>query len=187
VHWAGRTQAYVTPVGRNEVGVAFVSADPAVRADDCLSLFPVLQKRLAGAAVIGRGQGGTSITLRVPCVVRSHGSQGVALIGEASGCVDAITGEGMTLLFRQALALGAALRTGDLEPYQQEHRRILRRARFMSRMLLLLSEHPRWRSQVFRGFAAQPRVFESLLGMHIGEWPRFFGAGQETRLLSGSH
>ena len=184
VHWAGRTQAYVTPVGWNEVGVAFVSADPSVRPDACLHFFPELQARLAGAAVIGRTQGGTSMMLHVPRVVRS---QGVALIGEASGSVDAITGEGMTLLFRQALALGDALRTGNLQHYQREHRRILRRARFMSRMLLLLSEHPGWRGQVFRAFAAQPRVFESLLGMHIGEWPRVFGAGKETRLLKGSN
>jgi flavin-dependent dehydrogenase len=48
----------------------------------------------------------------------------VALVGDASGSVDAITGEGLCLLFQQAVALAAALEAGDLALYQAEHRRI---------------------------------------------------------------
>lgn len=173
VHWSGRTQAYVTPVSASEVGVAFLSSDPHFRPDTALDGFPSLRDRLAGKAVIGRTQGGTSIVLRLPRVVNGT----VALIGEASGSVDAITGEGLTLLFRQAIALGAALKAGRLLQYQQEHRRILRRARLMSSLLLGLGEYPRWRSRVFQAFCAEPRAFQNLLAVHIGERPRLFGEG----------
>jgi flavin-dependent dehydrogenase len=182
VHWAGRTQAYVTPVGPGEVGVAFLSSDPEIRIDSCLELFPALQERLAGAPVTGKTQGGTSIVLRLPRVISRDA--GVALIGEASGSVDAITGEGMTLLFRQALALGAALRADDLLQYQGEHRRILRRARVMSRLLISLSEFPRWRHRVFRAFSAEPGAFQDLLAVHVGERPRILGTGGCARLCA---
>ena len=37
---------------------------------------------------------------------------GLALLGDASGSVDAVTGEGMCLAFKQADALAQALRAG---------------------------------------------------------------------------
>jgi len=52
--------------------------------------------------------------------------------------VDAITGEGLGLSFRQGLALADALEAGDLEKYQSAHRWLARRPHFMSRLLLLL-------------------------------------------------
>ena len=177
VYWSGGTQAYVTPVGPQEVGVAFISKDSTVRTDDCLHLFPELRERLAGVATIGRVQGSTSISLRLPRVVSRDGASGTALVGEASGSVDAITGEGITLLLRQAIALADAMRAGDLGRYQREHPRILRRARFMSQMLLSLSEFPQLRGRVFRAFADEPAAFENLLAMHVGQRPRLFGPG----------
>jgi flavin-dependent dehydrogenase len=178
VYWSGRTQAYVTPVGPGEVGVAFISADPAVRPDACLDLFPLLRARLEGAEIIGKAQGATSVMLRIPRVVQGN----VALIGEASGSVDAITGEGLSLLFREAIALGSALRAGDLCSYKRQHVRILRRARVMSRLLLSLSEFPRWRGRVFRAFDAEPLAFQNLLSLHVGERLRLFGDGGCSRL-----
>lgn len=47
---------------------------------------------------------------------------------------DAITGEGLGLSFRQAIALADALETGDLEKYQSAHRRLARRPHLMSRL-----------------------------------------------------
>ena len=173
VHWAGHTQAYVTPVSASEIGVACLSSDPDFRPDAALNEFPELRDRLADRPVLGKTQGGTSIVLRLPKVL---GDQ-VALIGEASGSVDAITGEGLTLLFRQAIALGGALRSGRLEEYQQEHRRIMRRARLMSSLLLGLGRFPRWRTRVFQAFSAEPRAFQNLLAVHIGKQPRIFGKG----------
>ena len=52
------------------------------------------------------------------------------------GAVDAITGEGMALAFRQAEALARAMVAEDLEGYEVEHRRIMRLPRVMSSALL---------------------------------------------------
>jgi flavin-dependent dehydrogenase len=40
-----------------------------------------------------------------------------ALVGDASGSVDAVTGEGLCLAFRQAAALAEALASGDVAAY----------------------------------------------------------------------
>lgn len=180
VHWAGSVQAYVTPVAGDEVSVAVISRARQVRAQESLDLFPVLRARLAAAARVSREQGAASMMLRLPRVVAGD----TILIGEASGSVDAITGEGLSLVFRQALALGDALRSGDLDAYQKEHRRILWRSRWMARMLLSLSEQPRWRSRVFAAFVREPRAFENLLNMHVGSRPKIFGAGGCTDLCA---
>jgi flavin-dependent dehydrogenase len=183
VYWAGNAQAYITPVGNREVSVALVSTEMRHRFDDLLALFPRLNRRLRGAEVLGKQRGGTSLSFRLPRVVRGR----VLLVGESSGCVDSITGEGLTLLFRQGLALGQALGQDRPDAYEAMHRNIMRRARLMSRLLLLLSEHPRWRARVFRAFSAEPLAFENLLQTHTGGMPRIFGAGGclslGTRLL----
>ena len=68
--------------------------------------------------------GAVSVTRKLPLVWREN----LALIGEASGSVDAITGEGLTVAFQQALALAEALAAGDLQLYQAAHRRIVEAA-----------------------------------------------------------
>lgn len=180
VHWAGNVQAYVTPVGPEAVSVAVICKTRQVRAEEALRLFPVLNERLAMSPTISREQGATSMMLRLPRVI----ANGVALIGEASGSVDAITGEGLSLVFREALALGEALRLGDLRHYQRAHESILRRSRWMARLLLSLSEFPTWRSRIFQALAAEPRAFQNLLGMHVGGRPKVFGAGGCSSLVA---
>ncbi len=51
-------------------------------------------------------------------------SGNIALIGDASGSVDAITGEGLALCFRQALELAGALKAEDLALYERAHARL---------------------------------------------------------------
>jgi menaquinone-9 beta-reductase len=92
----------------------------------------------------------------------------VALVGDASGSVDAITGDGLNLGFRQALALAAAIQAGDLGAYQQAHRRFARRPALMGRLLLLLDSQPKLRHRAMRALAAHPEVFSRLLRVHIG-------------------
>ena len=66
----------------------------------------------------------------------------VALIGDASGSVDAITGLGVGLAFRQALALADALAASDPAQYEAAHRRIFRGPRWMARALLVMDRYP---------------------------------------------
>jgi flavin-dependent dehydrogenase len=92
----------------------------------------------------------------------------VALVGDASGSVDAITGEGLCLLFQQSVALARAMESGDLAAYQAEHRRIGRRPRLMADMMLLLDGRRRLRTRALEVLSADPRLFARMLALHVG-------------------
>ncbi len=165
VYWGARSQAYVTPVAADEICVAIISRQAPVSFDDELRQFPQLTARLGQApardAVLG------SATLEV--TLKSVASGNVALIGDASGAVDALTGEGLALCFHQAEALTQALRAGDLSGYRQAHAEICRLPRFMSRALLLMDRSAFLRRRTLRAFALRPEVFASMLRTHVGE------------------
>ena len=173
IYWGGHGQAYVTAVGRNEVCVALISRGKFKSFDDGLREFPALAARLKGARSTTRARGAMSISRKLKQVCRGN----VALIGEASGSVDAITGEGLAMAFRQALALGPALAAGDLSSYAAAHAKINSLPEFMSRSMLLM-DRSRWlRSRSLRAFARQPQIFGRMLAVHVGELrPRDFGA-----------
>jgi len=165
VHWADHYQLYFTPVSANEVCVALISRDPALRLDDALSSFPEMKRRLQGAEHSSTERGGVSMTRRFARVYKDR----IALIGDASGSVDAITGEGLSLAFSQANLLGACLAAGNLAAYQSGHRKIARRPAIMSHLMLLLDRHRLIRSRVIRAFAAEPKIFAHMLATHVGE------------------
>ena len=163
LHWSDQCQIYVTPVGREEICVAVISRDPRLRLDRALAHFPRLAARLPGAEASAE-RGGASITRRLRAVSRGR----VALIGDASGSVDAITGEGLCLLFQQARALAGAIARNDLSSYENAHRRIGKRPAFMAGLMLALDGRPRLRSAVLGTLAAQPNLFRGLLALHVG-------------------
>jgi len=94
-------------------------------------------------------------------------------VGDASGSVDAITGEGLCLLFQHAASLAHALEAGDLDLYQAEHRRIGKRPKFMADLMLLLDRRRRLRRRVIGAMVAEPRHFSRMLAMHVGELAPF--------------
>jgi len=164
IHWGDQCQFYVTPIDSEAICVALLSHDPRFRITDALPLFPDLERRLGYAPVTTQERGAVSATRRLRRVATGH----VALVGDASGSVDAITGEGLCLLFQQAAALGNAMAAGDLTLYERAHKRISRRPRFMSDLLLLLDRRRRIRRGVIRAMAAHPPIFERMLALHVG-------------------
>jgi flavin-dependent dehydrogenase len=96
-----------------------------------------------------------------------HGGS-VALIGEAAGSVDAITGEGLSIAFHQAISLAGAMRGGDLTEYDRAHSRITRMPRRMAAMMLLMDDRRWLRERAFRALAAEPGFFARMLAMHTG-------------------
>jgi len=164
VHWARDCQIYVTPVGARLVGVACLSSSPYLRLEQALRQFPAVARRLQGAPAASEERGGVSASRRLKRVATGT----VALIGDASGSVDAVTGEGLGLAFKQALALGEALATGDLRRYQRQHDLIRRRPAMMAGLLLLLDRRERLRRGVFSAFAAHPALFSRVLSFHTG-------------------
>jgi flavin-dependent dehydrogenase len=172
IHWGRSSQAYVTPVGHGDICVVVISCDPHVRSASITAEFPKLAERLASREH-NIEQGAVTLTCGFQRVYRDN----VALIGDASGSVDAITGEGLCLSFHQATALADALASGDLSCYQAAHRRLARRPTLMGRMLLLLDREPNVRHRVMQVLAAHPDLFARLLAVHVGATsPRHFAA-----------
>jgi len=163
VHWTSGCQIYVTPVGANEVGLALLTRDSRQRVEDALVRFPELQRRLAGAPFSSTERGAVTMSRRLRRVVSGR----IALIGDASGSVDAITGEGLSLSFRQALALADAMVANDLDRYQAEHRRLARKPLLIADFMLLLDRSPWLRRRALRLMAARPAIFGSLLALHV--------------------
>jgi flavin-dependent dehydrogenase len=173
VYWSNHGQAYVTPISSSEVCVAFVTREKNTGSGHALRHFPALERHLVAASPNGRLRG--SITLGRTLHRVTSGN--IALVGDASGSVDAITGEGLALGFRQAVALAAALKANNLAAYQRAHRRIQRLPTLMSSGLLLMDRLPRLRDRTLNIFQRSPRLFEILLQIHIGHTPlRLFGA-----------
>jgi menaquinone-9 beta-reductase len=164
LHWASGRQLYLTPVGSGEVGVALLSRDPRMRLDEALGEFPGVAQRLRGAEHSSVERGAVSVTRRLARVCGGR----VALIGDASGGVDAITGEGLCLAFNQANLLGDCLAAADLARYQTGHRAMSRRPTIMARALLLLENREGLRRRVMRAFAAEPKLFSRLVAAHVG-------------------
>ncbi len=165
LHWGRRCQVYVTPVGREEICVALISSSQKLRLEDGLEEFPELCSRLENAEHASNERGAITTTRRLRRVYRGH----VALVGDASGGVDAITGEGLCLAFRQATLLGDCLASGDVARYQEGHRKLMRRPALMARMMLFMAKHHHLRQRTMQVFQSSPRSFAGMLAMHVGE------------------
>jgi flavin-dependent dehydrogenase len=155
---------YVTAVASDELCVALITRDPHLRLNAALAHFPSVARKIEGAPTLSSERGAVTVTRSLR---RVHQGRAV-LIGDASGSVDAITGEGMGLAFRQSIVLADALVANNLDQYQAAHRRLARRPAFMARLMLTLDRFPRVRPHVLRTFAAKPVIFERLLAVHVG-------------------
>ena len=164
VYWCRGAQVFVTPVGPAEVCVALISRSPRTRLDDLFLVCPELMRRLGGAPATTPERGAISASCRLPAVTSGR----LALVGEASGSIDAVTGEGLSLIFQHALALAEALAAEDLGRYEAAHRRVLRPPAFMARLLLAMDRSPWLRRRALRAFTVEPGLFSRLLALHVG-------------------
>ena len=167
VHWGTLCQGYATPVGNEQVCVAMASHDPKLRLEDGLKDLPWLSARLEKAEPVTTEKGAITGNCRLKRVWRGN----VALIGDASGTVDAITGEGLGLAFSQAVALAECIEAEDLTNYQEIHDRLTLRPRLMARLMLSLDRRPRLQHRTLQVFQQHPEVFRRLLALHLGALP----------------
>ncbi len=164
VYWGNHFQVYITPVAANQVCVALISTDPHLRLDAALRQIPALAHKLAGAEAVTAEMGSLSISRKV----RKVHSEGYVLLGDASGSVDAITGEGMCLAFKQSKTLVDALDSGDMNLYQTAHRKISAKPMQMATLMLVLDSSQRLQRKALSALAAHPGIFGSLLAAHVG-------------------
>jgi 2-polyprenyl-6-methoxyphenol hydroxylase-like FAD-dependent oxidoreductase len=169
VHWGKTGQAYVTPVGPNEVCVATIARGANFRLEAMLEELPWLRDKLAGCATsepnpTDRERGALTTTRRLERVVRGK----VILVGDASGSADAITGEGMGMAFRQALLLAECLEANNLGRYNRLHPDILQLPQTMARVMLLMDRSETFRDRALHMLASEPALFSRMLGVHLG-------------------
>jgi menaquinone-9 beta-reductase len=167
VYWGDRCQGYATAVSSDQVCVALASHDSNLRLEEGLRALPGLRARLAGAEAATAVRGSLTGNCKLKRVWRGN----VALIGDASGTVDAITGEGLGLAFSQAVVLAKCLECGDLRRYQAEHRKLARRPLCMARLLLTLDRRPWLQKRTLQVFQQRPEIFRRFLELHVGALP----------------
>ena len=158
-------EAYVTPLAEDEVGVAILWSGGKGGFDDLLATrFPgELAQRFAGGAVLGRDRGAGPFLQPTRGGVSPEGR--MALVGDAAGYVDALTGEGLALGFESALALGEALAQGDLAAYARRLVGLAAVPQGMTRLLLAVSRQPWLRRRLIAALARDPQLFANFLGL----------------------
>jgi menaquinone-9 beta-reductase len=169
VHWGRGGQLYLTPVAPDCVCAVYITRDQRRISSDAraniLAEFPRIAARLADAVIVSRQRG----AITASCKLHRVATDSVALIGDASGSADAITGEGLAIGFRQALALANAIQSGSLEPYRRAHRQIGKLPIAMGELMLTLDRWPALQVRALRALANTPVFFQELLQAHMGE------------------
>jgi menaquinone-9 beta-reductase len=165
LHWGRRCQIYITPGSENEICIVLMSSDPKLRLDEALTDFPEIKHRLSSADPSSNETGAATLSRQLEHVCR----RGLALVGDASGSVDAITGEGMCLAFRQAVVLAQAFKDGDLFGYERMHHALSRRPSLMASLMLSLEKHQSFRRRALGSLAKHPDIFARLLAIHVGQ------------------
>lgn len=157
VHWAQGSEAYVTPVGSDTIGVAILTSDKGSY-QTALGAFPELLERLDGSpksTVRGAGP------LRQKTSSRVCGR--VLLVGDAAGYVDALTGEGIAVSLSCAEALVDAVAAGRPEQYESAWYARTRRYRGLTNALLWTRRRPALRRALVPAASRAPSVFSAVV------------------------
>ncbi|MBG6055168.1 2-polyprenyl-6-methoxyphenol hydroxylase-like FAD-dependent oxidoreductase [Salinibacterium sp. CAN_S4] len=135
VYWTRRSEVYITPVAPDIVGVAMLGGSRTDFAETVAGI-PELAERLTGAEPASSLRGAGPFRQRA-----ARPSKGrVLLVGDASGYVDAITGEGLRLGFAQARVAVAAATGGPA--YDGQWRRVTRDFRVLTSGLVGAANSP---------------------------------------------
>ena len=192
VYWNDGTEAYLTPCGKEMVGVAILwdrKRPLRIRGgkdlfSSLISEFPALCDRLGNAHPMGdvKAIGPLSRTVKHPV------ADGVLLVGDAAGYQDAITGEGISLAINQALAIqntvvpvlkkeaSGIVKLEDLEEYKKAYKEMYTPYSIMTNLALSLSRNPKLARLAIRLLRKCPPLFQYLLSINMGQtslWPGF--------------
>jgi flavin-dependent dehydrogenase len=157
VYWAAGSEAYVTPVAAGLVGVAVLGGSGSF--DDRLAAFPALRERLGGAAPASSVRGAGPLRQDV----RHRVAGRVLLVGDASGYLDALTGEGIGMALAQAAALADCVAAGRPGEYERAWRRASRRARVLTTGLLWSRNQPLLGPRIVPAAGRLPWLFTGIV------------------------
>ena len=159
VYWGEMGQAYVTPVGTEEICVATVARDPAIRMEAVLESLPALR---AASCRRGRAEHGTRSAHHHPKAAPGDGRQRCPYRGRF-WIRRRRHRRRPRLSFRQALLLAEAIAADNLAIYEAGHPAILRMPHLMSRVMLRMDAWPWMREGALGLLSAQPQLFTHLL------------------------
>lgn len=154
VHWTRLGELYVTPTADGVVGLSLLTRR-GVRFDDALAASPELAGRVRGLepATELRGAG----PFRQNTRARSSGR--VLLVGDASGYVDALTGEGIRIGLSQARAAVDAVVFRDASRYERAWREVTRDFRRLTGTIVRVAMSP-VRGLIVPIASGAPGIFE---------------------------
>lgn len=164
IHWGPAGQVYVTPIASDAVCVVFITRDRNLQRENIFDDFPEIARRLQDAPVISKPRGAVSATRKLHRVANEY----VALVGDASGSADSITGAGLAMSFRQAISLAKAIEMCDLKLYDDAHRAIGKLPHAMGSLMLMMDKWPSLERHAMKVLSAEPAFFHHLLGVHVG-------------------
>jgi len=165
VHWSEGAEAYVTPVAADEIGIAILWQGGG-DFEALLERFPALCARVRGAEATSEVLGAGPFSHRAR---RCHRGR-VALVGDAVGCLDPLTGEGIRVGLLSARALVDTIARGaPIERYARERQRILLVPRALNQLLLFAAHRPAVRHGFARVVARHPELFDRLVALDAGE------------------
>ncbi len=137
VYYGRSAEVYITPIATGEIGVA-VLGPQHTSFDGAVASIPSLAARLAGAQPASSLRGAGPFRQRTSARVLGR----VLLVGDASGYVDAITGEGLRVGFAQAgSAVGCVLRDSP-QDYETEWNTVTRDFRVTTTALVRVATGP---------------------------------------------
>ena len=179
VWWQRGIEAYITPSGPQQVGIALLwdraRFRPSARQGifGFLAAFPPLASRLQHAIPLSslRGLGPLAVAATRPVAGR------VILVGDALLYLDGLTGEGLSIGFAQAelvaqhlrpLCAVARLHPPALQPLTGALRHSLAAYLTMTRLALYLTRHPWLRTVSLRALSRSPRLLQHCLEANMG-------------------
>ncbi len=157
VHWAKRAEVYVTPVSERVVGLSLLGA-PKTDFDATIAGIPALADRIAGADAASDLRGAGPFRQRASSPVSGR----VLLVGDASGYVDAITGEGLRLGFDQARAAVSCIVAERPAEYARAWADVTRDFRVLTAGLVRGASSP-LRRAIVPTARALPRLYGSIV------------------------
>lgn len=141
VYWGEHAECYVTPVAEDQIGIAVTYyQDHAPKGgnkfEQFMEQFPALQAKIKDIPYSSHSRGAGPFEQRLSSPQKGR----IMLIGDASGYLDPITGEGIRLGFGAAEKALDLIQSGKWTQYHKEHWKLIRKYWILTDSLLRLRQ-----------------------------------------------
>lgn len=176
VYWKNGVECYVAPTSEDCVEFIFCWNNEKIKFNNShetleklLAFFPDLESKLKNCKKLSSLEMASNFGQRVINPLKDR----VVLLGDASIFYDPITGEGLTLAFKQAEILSENISRLDEEnvkkQFVNEVEIIAKNYIRITSLALFLSDYPFFRSCIFNVVKYIPGIFSFLLAVNAGE------------------